>query len=321
MTSSARPSPGLPVILDGDPGLDDAIAWLLALGSPEDVQVLGVTTVHGNVGLDLTTHNAGVTLALAGAVGAQVPVYAGADRPLVRPAMTAAQVHGDSGLPASGLPDPVRAPEAEHAVDFLIRTVRARPHEVTLVATGPLTNVALAFRLAPDLPGLLREVVWMGGSTGQGNRTPAAEFNALADPHAVRIVLESGAPLRMFGLNVTMQAIATPERMERLRGLGNRAGAVSAELLTFYAAVYRQRYSLPGGALHDPVAVAAVIRPDLFQMQAMNVQVETQEGLNFGRTVCDVYGVTEQPANVQVAVGVEDAAFFELLVDRLARLP
>ncbi|GAA5511540.1 pyrimidine-specific ribonucleoside hydrolase RihB [Deinococcus carri] len=314
------PAP-LPVILDGDPGLDDAIAWLLALASPEEVQVLGVTTVHGNVGLQLTTHNAGVTLALAGEAGAEVPVFAGADRPLVRVPLTAPEVHGDSGLPASDLPEPERAPEAEHGVNFIIRTVRERPGEVTLVATGPLTNVALAFRLAPDLPGLLREVVWMGGGTAQGNRTPAAEFNALADPHAARVVLEAGARVRMFGLNVTMQAIATPERVERLRTLGNRAGTVSAELLTFYAGFYRQRYGLPGGALHDPAAVAAVLRPDLFQMQPMNVQVETQEGLNFGRTVCDLYGVTDQPANVQVGMRVDDAAFFELLLERLGRLP
>jgi purine nucleosidase len=311
------PSP-LPVILDGDPGLDDAIAWLLALASPEDVEVLGLTTVHGNVGLGLTTRNAGVTLALA---DQSVPVYAGADRPLVRSPFTAAEVHGKSGLPASDLPEPQREPEAEHAVNFILRTARASPGEVTLVATGPLTNVALAFRLAPEVPGLLREVVWMGGGTGQGNRTPAAEFNALADPHAARVVLTSGARVRMFGLNVTMQAVATPGRVERLRGLGNRAGAVSAELLTFYAGVYRERYGMSGGALHDPLAVAAVIRPDLCGMQALNVQVETQEGLNFGRTVCDLYGVTGQPANAQVAVSVDDAAFFELLLERLGRLP
>ncbi|WP_102127731.1 nucleoside hydrolase [Deinococcus planocerae] len=316
MTSA--PSLPLSVILDGDPGLDDAIAWLLALASPEEVRVLGVTTVHGNVGLPLTTRNAGVTLALA---GADVPVYAGADRPLVRSPLTAAAVHGDSGLPAANLPEPEKEPEAEHAVDFIVRTARERPGEVTLVATGPLTNIALAFRLAPDVPGLLREVVWMGGSTAGGNRTPAAEFNALADPHAVHIVLGSGVPLRMFGLNVTMQVIATPDRLDALRALGNRAGAVSAELLTFYAGVYRERYGLSGGALHDPVAVAAVLRPDLFKMQPMSVQVELQEGLNFGRTVCDLFGVTRQPANAEVAVSVDDEGVFGLLLERLGRLP
>ncbi|MEW6421133.1 MAG: nucleoside hydrolase [Deinococcota bacterium] len=314
-------APPLPVILDGDPGLDDAIAWLLALASPEDVRVLGVTAVHGNVGLDLTSRNALVTLALAGEAGAGVPVYAGADRPLVRAPLTAPEVHGDHGLPADNLPEPTRGPEPEHAVNFIIRAGRARPGEVTLIATGPLTNVALAFRLAPELPGLLREVVWMGGSTGQGNRTPAAEFNALADPHAARIVLESGARVRMFGLNVTMQAVATPERVERLRGLGNRAGRVSAELLIFYAGVYRERYGMTGGALHDPLAIAAVIRPGLCEMRPMNVGVETQEGLNFGRTVCDLYGVTGQATNAEVAVTVDDDAFFGLLLERLARLP
>jgi len=245
----------LPVLLDGDPGLDDAVAWLLAFASPE-TQVLGVTAVHGNVPLQQGVRNTGVVLALAGERAAGVPYFAGADRPLLREGMTATQVHGATGLPAAHLPEPVRGPEAEHAVDFIIRTVRANPGQITLVASGPLTNVALAFRLAPDLPGLLREVVWMGGSTAQGNRTPAAEFNALADPHAAHIVLHSPVPVRMVGLNVTMQCIATPERLEQLRALGNRAGAVSAEMLEFYAGVYRERYGLSGGALHDPLAVA-----------------------------------------------------------------
>nr|WP_119673529.1 nucleoside hydrolase [Deinococcus sp. RM]RIY05904.1 nucleoside hydrolase [Deinococcus sp. RM] len=311
----------LPVILDGDPGLDDAVAWLLALGSPEDLRVLGVTTVHGNVSLDRTTRNAGVTLALAGAAADGVGVYVGADRPLVRPALTAAAVHGDSGLPAEGLPDPAREPEAEHAVDFIIRTVRALPGKVTLIPTGPLTNVALALRLAPDIAPLIREIVWMGGSTAQGNRTPAAEFNALADPHAAHVVFGSGVPLRMVGLNVTMQAVAGPRRIAALRALGTRAGAACAELLTFYADVYRRRYGLDGGALHDPLAVAAAFRPDLLDWQAMPVSVETTEGLNVGRTVCDLYGVTGQPANAQVAVGVRATEFFDLLLDRVGRLP
>lgn len=311
-------SEALKVILDGDPGLDDAVAWLLACASPE-LEVLGFTAVHGNVGLPLTVRNAGITIAQAG--GGPRPYFAGADRPLVRPGLTAAAVHGDSGLPAKNLPDPLGPPEPGNAVDFMIRAVRANPGEVTLVPTGPLTNVALAFRLAPDLAGLLREVVWMGGSTGSGNRTPAAEFNALADPHAVRVVLDSGVPLRVVGLNVTMQCIATPARVDALRALGNRAGQVSAELLTFYAGVYRERYGLDGGALHDPLAVAAVIRPGLLDWQAMRVDVEIQEGLNFGRTVCDVYGVTGSPPNARVAVGVDHEGLFTLLLERLARLP
>lgn len=306
----------LPVLLDGDPGLDDAVAWLLAFASPE-TQVLGVTAVHGNVPLQQGVRNTGVVLALAGERAAGVPYFAGADRPLLREGMTATQVHGATGLPAAHLPEPVRGPEAEHAVDFIIRTVRANPGQITLVASGPLTNVALAFRLAPDLPGLLREVVWMGGSTAQGNRTPAAEFNALADPHAAHIVLHSPVPVRMVGLNVTMQCIATPERLEQLRALGNRAGAVSAEMLEFYAGVYRERYGLSGGALHDPLAVAAALSPELLTWQAMNVEVELSEGLNVGRTVCDLYGVTDREKNVQVAVGVDDAAFFKLLLERL----
>ena len=310
----------LPVLLDGDPGLDDAVAWLLAFASPE-TQVLGVTAVHGNVPLQQGVRNTGVVLALAGERAAGVPYFAGADRPLLREGMTATQVHGATGLPAAHLPEPVRGPEAEHAVDFIIRTVRAKPGQVTLVASGPLTNVALAFRLAPDLPGLLREVVWMGGSTAQGNRTPAAEFNALADPHAAHVVFTSGVPLRMVGLNVTMQAVAGPGRIAALRALGTRAGEACAELLTFYADVYRHRYGLDGGALHDPLAVAAAIRPELLDWQAMPVSVETTEGLNVGRTVCDLYGVTGQVPNARVAVGVRDDEFFDLLLERVGRLP
>ncbi|GHF28483.1 purine nucleosidase [Deinococcus metalli] len=311
------PFPALPVILDGDPGLDDAVAWLLAAASPE-LDILAVTTVHGNVPLDLTTRNAGVTLALAGSAA---PYFAGADRPVVRPAVTAAAVHGATGLPAQNLPEPARPPAEGHAVHTLIRHARQRPGEVTVIATGPLTNVALAFRMAPDLPGLLREVVWMGGSTAQGNRTPAAEFNALADPHAAHMVFGSGAALRMVGLNVTMQCIATPDRVQALRDLGTRAGAVSAELLTFYAGVYRDRYGLDGGALHDPLAVAGVIWPDLLEWAPMDVQIEVQDGANVGRTTCDLYGVTRRPANARVAVGVDDAAFFARLLERLATLP
>jgi purine nucleosidase len=316
MTATPRP-----IILDGDPGVDDAVAWLLALASPAEVQVLGVCSVHGNVPLALTSHNAGVILALAGEAGRLVPHYAGADRPLVRELMTAAAVHGDSGLPAADLPAPLREPEALHAALFMIGAVRAQPREVTLIATGPLTNVALAFRLAPDLPALVREVVWMGGSTAHGNRTPAAEFNALADPHAAHVVLSSGAPVRMVGLNLTMQSIATPDRLDALRALGNRAGAVCAEFLTYYAGHYRARYGLNGGALHDPVAVAAVIRPKLFTFRPMRVQVETQEGLNFGRTVCDLYGQPEPTDRVQVGMELDEPAFFALLLERVGRLP
>ena len=309
-----------PVILDGDPGLDDAVAWQLALASPE-LRVLGLSAVHGNVALPLCLWNAGVVLALAGEAGAGVPYFAGADRPLLRAPLSAPDVHGRSGLPASGLPEPTQPPGSAHAVDFIIRTVRSRPGEVTLIATGPLTNLALALRVAPDLAEQVREVVWMGGSTGLGNRSPAAEFNALADPHAARIVLESPLRCRMVGLNVTMQCVATPARVQTLRHLGTRTGRVCAELLEHYAGVYRKLYGLSGGALHDPLAVAAALRPELLEWQPMRVDVDTQEGVNFGRTVCDVYGVTGQEPNAEVAVGVDDEAFFTLLLERLAALP
>lgn len=310
----------MPVILDGDPGLDDAVGWLLALSSPE-LWVLGATVVHGNVILPLSVWNAGSVLTLAGENAAGVPYFVGADRPLLLEAIHALEVYGPSGLPAENLPEPEREPGKLHAVEFIIRTVRANPGQVTIVATGPLTNIALAFRMAPDLPDLVREVIWMGGSTTHGNRTPAAEFNALCDPHAAHIVLRSHAQVRMVGLNATLKCIATPKRVARLRALGNRAGAVCAEMLSHSADAYRERYGLDGAALHDPLAVAAAIRPDLLTWQPLAVNVDTHDGLNLGRTVCDVHHLTGETANTLVAMDVDSDAFFELLLKRLVALP
>ena len=207
-----------------------------------------------------------------------MPVHAGADRPLVTPRISAEAVHGASGMDGPHLPVPARGAEAEHAARFIIRQVRARPGEVTLVPTGPLTNVALAFRLAPDLPALVRRVVWMGGSTDTGNWTPAAEFNALADPHAAHVVFGSGVPLTMFGLNVTHQAIAHPARVAAFRALGTRVGN-QAVLLEFFAGHHLERYGWDGGALHpDPMTVAWLLRPDLFVSRLMHVELDLTGG-------------------------------------------
>lgn len=304
-----------PVILDGDPGHDDAINILLALASPE-LQVLGITTVFGNVGLERTTRNALITREL---IGADVPIFAGADRPLVVPRISAEAVHGKSGMDGPELPTPTRGAEAMHAAHFIIEQVRARPGEVTLVPTGPLTNLALAFRLAPDIVPLLREVVWMGGSTDTGNWTPAAEFNALADPHAAHVVFTSGVPLTMFGLNVTHQAIAHPARVAAFRALGTRVGEFAAVLLEFFAEHHRERYGWEGGALHDPMTVAWLLRPDLFVSRPMHVTLDLTAGPSVGRTVADVWDVTGQPKNVRVATAVDADGFFALLVERLGR--
>ena len=303
------------VILDGDPGHDDAINFLLALASPE-LEVLGISTTYGNVGLDRTTQNALTVLALA---GSEVPVYAGAERPLLVPRLSAEAVHGASGLDGPDLPTPTRGPEALHAAQFIARAVLAHPHEVTLLPTGPLTNVALALRLEPRIIPLIRRIVWMGGSTGEGNWTPAAEFNALCDPHAARMVFESGVPITLFGLNATHQAIATPGRIRPFRALGTHVGEFTARLLEFFGEYHRERYGWEGGALHDPMTAAWLLRPELFGTRAMHVEVDTTGGPNRGRTVCDLWGTGDRPANAEVAETVDADGFFALLLERIGR--
>jgi purine nucleosidase len=305
-----------PVILDGDPGHDDAVNILLAHASPE-LQVLGVTTTFGNVGLERTTRNALTTLAL---IGSPTPVYAGADRPLLVPRLSAESVHGQTGLDGPLLPSPTREAEALHAALFITQSVRARPGEVTLLPTGPLTNLALALRLAPDIGPLIRQIVWMGGSLDAGNWTPAAEFNALCDPHAAQIVFSSGVPLVMFGLNATHQAIATPERIANIRALGSDVGEVVAGLLEFFAEHHRARYGWEGGPLHDPLTSAYLLAPELFSTQQMHVEVDTTAGPSAGRTNGDVWNVTGKPPNAEVVMNVDADGFYALLTERMGRL-
>ncbi|ULH15480.1 nucleoside hydrolase [Deinococcus sp. KNUC1210] len=311
------PAPAVPrpVILDGDPGHDDAINILLAHAAPE-LEVLGVSTTYGNVGLERTTRNALVTLEL---IGSRTPVYPGADRPLLVPRLSAESVHGQTGLDGPLLPAPSRAAEHLHAALFMAQAIRERPHQVTLLPTGPLTNVALALRLAPDIAPLIREIVWMGGSLDVGNWTPAAEFNALCDPHAAAIVFGSGVPITMFGLNATHQAIATPERIAPFRALG-RTGEVVAGLLEFFAEHHRERYGWNGGPLHDPLTSAYLLAPQLFEVRPMYVEIDTTSGPSAGRTNCDQWQVTGQQPNANVAVTVDADGFYALLTERMARL-
>ena len=313
MPLSAAPRP---VILDGDPGHDDAINILLAHASPE-LDVLGVCTTYGNVALERTTRNALVTLEL---IGSRTPVYPGADRPLVAARLSAESVHGQTGLDGPLLPAPSRDAEALHAALFMIQAIRARPHLVTLLPTGPLTNVALALRLAPDIAPLIREIVWMGGSLDVGNWTPAAEFNALCDPHAAAIVFGSGVPITMFGLSATHQAIATPERIAPIREIGTAVGEVVAQLLEFFAEHHRERYGWNGGPLHDPLTSAYLIAPQLFEVQPMYVEIDTTSGPSAGRTNCDLWRVTGKEPNVNVALQVDADGFYTLLTERMARL-
>jgi purine nucleosidase/pyrimidine-specific ribonucleoside hydrolase len=297
------------ILLDCDPGHDDAIALLLALASPE-VELVGVTTVAGNQTLDKTTANALRVLELA---GAEIPVAAGADRPLVRELRVAANVHGETGLDGPDLPPAQGKAVDEHAVDFLAGRVAGR----TLVATGPLTNVALLLARHPEArPSRL---VLMGGAIAEGNVTPAAEFNIWADPEAAARVFESGLDLTMVGLDVTHKALMTRAHADELRGAG-RAGRTVAELFDFFSVFHREVYGFDGAPIHDAVAVAQVIRPELLDLKHVHVAVDTESSLCRGRTVVDVWRRTGNAPNANVAVDIDAEAFLSLLVDRLSRL-
>ena len=305
-----------PIILDVDPGHDDAVAIMLACGAPE-IELLGVTTVAGNVPLEKTTRNALRVLSLVGRPG--VPVAAGAAAPLVRPLRTAEDIYGESGLEGPEIPDASFGPAERGATELIADAVKGSPEPVTLVPVGPLTNVALFLREHPELRERIARISLMGGSIGLGNTTPAAEFNVYVDPEAAREVFESGLPITMSGLDVTHKAGAGPAQRKRLRSLG-RVGLVAAELLEFFAATYEGVFGFDAPPLHDAVAVAAVLEPKLLETRPMRVDVECESELTRGETVCDFYGVTGKPPNAEVGVGLDREGFFELLYRSLGRL-
>jgi inosine-uridine nucleoside N-ribohydrolase len=305
-----------PVLIDCDPGHDDAMALLLALASPE-LEVLGVSTVHGNQTLAKTTANALRVLEFAGF--GDVPVAAGADRPLVRVPAVAAQVHGETGLDGPDLPPPAGAPVAAHAVDFLAERLRAAGRPVTLVPTGPLTNIALLLARHPDAAEHVERIVLMGGAIAEGNVTPAAEFNIWVDPEAAARVFASGLELTMIGLDITHRALLTEAQADRLRAAG-RVGAMVAELWAFYHRFHRRVYDLPGAPVHDAMAVAHVIRGDLVRTEHRHVAVECGSELCRGRTVVDLWRRTGGAPNAHVGVDVDAEGFLDLLVERIARL-
>jgi len=303
----------VPIVIDCDPGHDDAIAILLALASPE-VELRGITTVAGNQTLDKTTRNALKVLELAGR--ADIPVAAGADAPLVRTLRTAANVHGESGLDGPDLPEPVTSPVDGHAADVLAELIEPG---VVLVPTGPLTNIALLLERHPDVRERLEHIVWMGGAIAEGNVTPAAEFNAFVDPEAAAAVFGSGIPVTMIGLDVTHKALFDAGHAERLRGTG-AAGRAVAELADFFLEFHRQRYRFDGAPIHDAMAVAHVIDPTLVETLLCNVAIETASEYCDGRTVVDLWHVVDGPRNADVGVDVDAHRFLELLVERISTL-
>ena len=303
----------IPIVIDCDPGHDDAIAILLALASPE-VELRGVTTVAGNQTLDKTTRNALKVLELAGR--ADIPVAAGADRPLRRELRTAANVHGESGLDGPDLPEPASAPVAAHAADLLAELLEPG---VALVPTGPLTNVALLLERHPDVKERLDRIVWMGGAIGEGNVTPAAEFNAFVDPEAAAAVFGSGMEVTMIGLDITHKALFTRAHADRLRGAG-RAGRAVAELSDFFQRFHENRYGFDGSPIHDALAVAAVIDPSLVTTIDCNIEIETASQYCDGRTVVDRWHMKDRPRNAKAGIDVDAERFLELLVERISSL-
>jgi len=304
----------IPVILDCDPGHDDAIALLLALASPE-LDLLGVTTTYGNQTLEKTTANALRVLELVGRT--DVRLAAGAGAPLERELVVAAHVHGDSGLDGPVLPEPTTTPASTDAVSFLAELVRSAERPVTLVPTGPLTNIARYLREWGS-DGIER-IVLMGGAIAEGNFTPAAEFNIWCDPEAAAIVFASGLDVTMIGLDVTHKAVLGPEVEERLRVTG-RTGAFVAELNVFFSRYHMKTYGWNGAPIHDAVAVAHVIRPRLVETRHRNVEIERDSELCRGRTVVDLWNRTDRPSNARVGVDLDATAFFDLLVERIASL-
>jgi inosine-uridine nucleoside N-ribohydrolase len=303
------------IILDCDPGHDDALALLLAARHPT-IDLLAITTVAGNQSVDKTTLNALKVCTLADI--RDVPIARGMDRPLVRDVRYAADIHGDSGLDGPELPEPDIEPIAEHAVDLIIDLLLRSEGDITLVPTGPLTNIATAITREPGIVGRIKSICLMGGAIGLGNVTPAAEFNMHFDPEAAAIVFHSGCPITLVPLEVTHQALATPEVLARLRAIERPVATLAADLLTFFASTYRQVFGFASPPVHDPCAVAAVIDPSLIATHEMYVALETRGEHTIGRTVCDVYGVLGRRPNACVGYSLAVERFWDLLIETLA---
>ncbi|MGR3591701.1 MAG: nucleoside hydrolase [Limimaricola soesokkakensis] len=305
------------IIIDTDPGQDDAVAILLALASPE-IDLLGITAVAGNVPLDLTQRNARQVVELA---GRDTPVFAGCDAPLARPLVTAEHVHGKTGLDGITLPEPSLPLQSQHGVDFIIETLRREaPDSVTLCALGPLTNIATAFERAPDIVERVQRIVLMGGGFFEGgNITPAAEFNIYVDPEAAKIVFGCGRPITVLPLDATHKALTSRDWIATMRGMG-RIGEVVASWTDFFERFDVAKYGSEGAPLHDPCVIAWLLRPDLFSGREINVEIETGSELTLGMTVADWWGVTDRPANALFIGDVDRDGFFDLLTERIGRL-
>lgn len=302
------------IILDCDPGHDDAIAILLAAHHPA-IDLLAITTVAGNQSVTKTTLNALKVCTLAQI--RNIPIAQGSDRPLLRPARHAADIHGESGLDGPQLPEPDIEPVPQHAVDLLIDLLLNSQGDITLVHTGPLTNLAVAIRREPAILPKIQAISLMGGAIGLGNTTPGAEFNIWVDPEAAAIVFGCGRPITMVPLEVTHQALATEEILRRLRAVQRPVANLAADLLVFFKDTYRQIFGFLAPPVHDPCAVAAVVEPDIIKAGMMHVEIETLGTWTAGRTVCDVYGQLGQAPNARVGYALEIQRFWDMTIDVL----
>ena len=307
------------IIIDCDPGQDDAVALFLAMASPDELEILGITTVAGNVPLALTQRNARMMCDLAGQQ--QTRVFGGCDKPMIREPVTAEYIHGDTGIDGVDVFEPATPLQDQHAVDFIIDTLLAADDaSITLVPTGPLTNIGTALRREPRITEALQELVIMGGAMREGgNRSPSAEFNILADPHAAEIVFNCGRPITAMGLDVTHQVLSTRERVARIRALDNPVADATAGMLSFFHLYDTGKYGSEGAPLHDPCTIAWLLQPELFRTRLCNLSVETQSELTIGHTAVDFWHVTDRPHNVSWAHQVDADGFYELLNNRLAR--
>ena len=309
------------IIIDTDPGQDDAVAILLALASPDEIEVLGITAVAGNVPLSLTEKNARIVCELAGRP--DIPVYAGCDRPLKRKLVTAEHVHGKTGLDGPELPEPKIKLQEKHGVDFIIDTILQEPeNSISLCPLGPLTNIASAILKQPKIVSRIKKIVLMGGAYFEvGNITPAAEFNIFVDPDAAKIVFEAGIDMVVMPLDVTHKALVTEKRNEAFRQLKSPVGIAVAEMTDFFERFDKEKYGSSGAPLHDPCVTAYLIDPKIFSGKNINVEIETKSELTLGMTVADWWGVTDRKANTFFVGDLDPDKFFSLLTERLGRLP
>ena len=309
------------IIIDTDPGQDDAVAILLALASPDEIEVLGITAVAGNVPLSLTERNARIVCELAGRP--DIAVYAGCDHPLKRKLVTAEHVHGKTGLDGPKLPEPKIKLQEKHGVDFIIDTILQQPgNSVSLCPLGPLTNIASAILKQPKIVSRIKQIVLMGGAYFEvGNITPTAEFNIFVDPDAAKIVFEAGIDMVAMPLDVTHKALVTGERNEAFRQLQSPVGIAVAEMTDFFERFDKEKYGSSGAPLHDPCVTAYLINPKIFSGKKINVEIETESELTLGMTVADWWGVTDRKANTFFVSDLDSEKFFNLLTERLGRLP